>query len=401
VATPGTSSITLNWSDNSGTNETGFHIWRSTDNTNWGSVYGTTGQNVATFTDNSPGAGVGYYYKVTAYNGAGDSSSANMSFAVATVIAYEGFNYTPGTGANWNGQSGGVGFSSAWTVPVTTSSAVVSGSLAYTSGSSALLESGNSVSLHIEGSSANRTVNTTFGTDDTSLWVGFVLNQHITGGTGVLQSSLWLGNDSANHIELGSPWNGFYDGQAFSGGNRLYWSGTGVAPTDGVNTFLVYRIDFGHQAGNTSPDKVFLWVNPTPGTQPSDASATTTWTLPTGTYFAFTDSQIRLINGSYWNQTKFDEVRLGVSYVSVAPDPLVVGDARPAQGIHAARLDQPSAITVKSPEALRFLTSAPRIPEVAIDLVPAIAVPSYRFQGNAKERDDLLLEDGGLEDRSN
>jgi hypothetical protein len=177
------------------------------------------------------------------------------------------------------------------------------------------------------------------------------MKQHITPGQpGSMYSTLNIGSDPNNHIELGSPWNGYYDGQAYSGGTRLYWNGSGVAPVDGATVFLVYRIDFGHQAGNTSPDKILLWVNPAPGTTPSDASATTTWTLPTGTYFNFTDSNIKLSSGSYWNQTTYDEVRLGKSYISVAPDPMVLAslEANPPVS-HRSSIDAPVTIAAAPP----------------------------------------------------
>ena len=63
-----------------------------------------------------------------------------------------------GGGSNWNGQSGGVGFTGAWSVNNTANSAVNSGSLSYSSGSNALLQSGNSVNLTLEASSATRPV---------------------------------------------------------------------------------------------------------------------------------------------------------------------------------------------------------------------------------------------------
>ena len=114
VATPDISHIDLVWTDPSPTtNITGYHIYRSTDNATWGSVYGTaSGATATTFTDNSPGAGTAYYYQVKAYdsstyNNGESATAAGMTCYVATVIAYEGFNYTPGS--TFNGQNGGAG----------------------------------------------------------------------------------------------------------------------------------------------------------------------------------------------------------------------------------------------------------------------------------------------------
>ena len=134
VATPGTSTIVLTWTDPSPTtNITGYHVYRSTDNATWGSVYGTASGPTATiFTDSSPTAGTGYYYKVAAYDATGDSAAAGMTCPVATVIAYDGFNYTTVNGANpWQGGDTGLGFgSNTWSLTSTTDATVVTGSLA-------------------------------------------------------------------------------------------------------------------------------------------------------------------------------------------------------------------------------------------------------------------------------
>ena len=76
---------------------------------------------------------------------------------------------------------------------------------------------------------ATRTLNYTLGTDNTSLWVGFVVNQHVTGGSGTLATSLWLGNDNNNYLALGSPWNGFYDGISNINGSTYYMQ-SGATP---------------------------------------------------------------------------------------------------------------------------------------------------------------------------
>jgi uncharacterized protein YccT (UPF0319 family) len=71
--------VNLSWADNSN-NETGFHIQRATDS---GFTSGlttlTVGANVTTYADTSAVASTVYYYRVTAYNSAGDSASSGAS----------------------------------------------------------------------------------------------------------------------------------------------------------------------------------------------------------------------------------------------------------------------------------------------------------------------------------
>lgn len=74
------STVDLTWTDNS-SNETGFDIRRSATSGGPYTSIGTTGQNVASFTDTSPLAGTSYYI-VVATNGVGDSPPSNEAVAV-------------------------------------------------------------------------------------------------------------------------------------------------------------------------------------------------------------------------------------------------------------------------------------------------------------------------------
>ncbi len=67
--------VVLVWTDGS-SNETNFKIQRSTDNKNFSTV-GTVGANVTTFTNTGLRGGKTYYYRVYAYNAAGNSAYSN------------------------------------------------------------------------------------------------------------------------------------------------------------------------------------------------------------------------------------------------------------------------------------------------------------------------------------
>jgi len=62
-----TSSITLQWQDNSD-NETGFQIQRATQATGPWSLVGSTGSNVVSYTDGTVAPSTGYFYQVSAIN---------------------------------------------------------------------------------------------------------------------------------------------------------------------------------------------------------------------------------------------------------------------------------------------------------------------------------------------
>lgn len=79
-----TGSLRLSWTDASG-NETGFRIEYSTSPTSRFTQVGSTGANVTSFVVTGLGAGTTYYFRVRAYNAAGDSAYSNT--ASGTTLA--------------------------------------------------------------------------------------------------------------------------------------------------------------------------------------------------------------------------------------------------------------------------------------------------------------------------
>jgi len=80
-----TSQINLTWSDNS-TNETGFTIQRSTDDSNWTNLATVAPNDTACFDLNLPAAST-FYYRVNAINSAGGSSFSNDASATTFTPA--------------------------------------------------------------------------------------------------------------------------------------------------------------------------------------------------------------------------------------------------------------------------------------------------------------------------
>jgi len=75
-----TTQINLTWADNS-TNETGFKIERSPNASSGFAQIATVGANATSYSSNGLSANTTYYYRVRAYNSAGDSSYSNTANA--------------------------------------------------------------------------------------------------------------------------------------------------------------------------------------------------------------------------------------------------------------------------------------------------------------------------------
>jgi titin len=76
------SAINLKWTDNA-TNETGYVVQRSTDGTSFSQV-ATLGAGTSSYSSTGLSAAKKYYFRVRAYNGAGDSAFSNTASATTS-----------------------------------------------------------------------------------------------------------------------------------------------------------------------------------------------------------------------------------------------------------------------------------------------------------------------------
>jgi len=112
-------SLMLTWTDAAST-ESGFRVERSPDGSTFTQI-ASTSANVATFTDTGLAAGTSYYYRVRAYNGAGNSVYSNIASgttAAATSPPAAPSGPTPSNGAinvtattvSWSAASGATSY---------------------------------------------------------------------------------------------------------------------------------------------------------------------------------------------------------------------------------------------------------------------------------------------------
>src|SRR5204862_576239 len=76
--------VNLTWTDNSN-NEDGFQLYESTDGVNWAQLT-AVGANVTAYSWSGAAPGTSYSFRMTAYNGAGESTPSNTA-SVTTPIA--------------------------------------------------------------------------------------------------------------------------------------------------------------------------------------------------------------------------------------------------------------------------------------------------------------------------
>lgn len=209
----------------------------------------------------------------------------------AVLIAYEGFDYPAGT---ITGANGGTGWTGSWAeLEITTPGATYSD----------LTVSGNKFNKTSTTAAFDkfRTLATTLGTTDETVWFSFIGDLDSTGNGGFV-----LRQDFSPIVTAGSgDWWSSTNWGVYSNGSY----GTSTTPSS-TQSFLVMRIDFS-ASGN---EKLYLWTNPTLGSTPDISSAAVTL-ADAGN---FTINRVSI----FTNTTKvavFDEIRVGTTYADVAP----------------------------------------------------------------------------------
>lgn len=280
-------------------------------------------------------------------------SGVIVQTARADLLAYEGFNYTEGTGIA--GQTGGFGWAAGW---ATGSGNIygtnVAGSLGYTDINSKMLatEGGSLLVSSVSISSAatpNRTLATFMSGPNTystlsngTYWISF-LAQRVGPSNSVppyysRQANLGLFQTSSERLDVGRPNTNSFTGTPYDTWSLWHANGTANNGTafaqpsayplnspDGASFLLLKVVTDGITAGN---DTAYLWVNWTDLMSEPDISTATL----TNTGFVNLDgvNNLRLqangFSGALTNAFLLvDEIRVGTAFLDVAvPEPSVL-----------------------------------------------------------------------------
>jgi hypothetical protein len=242
-----------------------------------------------------------------------------LSSAHAAVLAYEGFDYTPGS--QITGQSGGTGWGGSWiqqadaggTEIISTGSlaSVNSGYNAASAGNSATLNAGHRVARLLDtsaggtfGAAGYLDGSSNIGADGTSLYLSFTLSE-TSGNNGGYYEVVFNRDDLGDGGRIA----GVGDDLRFGTINlRTAGDQTPIMNRDTNVNLFVLRIDYA--AGN---DTVSVWANPTgstlgaPGLQVQNSDMS----FDGISFAAFNDS----------NSIHVDELRFGTTADSVLPVP--------------------------------------------------------------------------------
>jgi hypothetical protein len=251
----------------------------------------------------------------------------------AQSVAYEGFNYSVGSGLN--AQSGGAGWGNAWNTNASTFT-VASGSVS--NPQNTLATSGNRLDLAPTGSftTAGRSLSTDLtGVNGGSVWLSFTITRTstVSGGYG----GIVIGNDAGSsattgRLFVGNP--GSFDNWSLERAGGGVVSNSNFTVTQNPTALLVVNIQFNPNGAET----ILLYVNRTPGgSAPGtpDASLTNLDINPTPANPSVTDLGVWYQSSGY----QIDEIRVGTSYADVTPVPepaLVLAVAAGGVGLFTA-----------------------------------------------------------------
>ena len=231
--------------------------------------------------------------------------------AFADLIAYDGFNYSPG--GDLAGNAGGSGFVGAWApggfnASISTNYDVAAGSLPFPG----LLTGGNRVATGSTDAIAgvSRALASPLGANASTTYFSMLLRPEGTLGAGVFNGFFGLTLETATEPELyfGKPGGGATGQYVVEdrGGSGQVTSG--VDAVVGQSVLLVLRAQFG--AGPAANDVFTLYVNPTPGGPEPAGGALKN------------DSNIGPVTGLTIYSTgafSIDELRVGTSFTDVTP----------------------------------------------------------------------------------
>lgn len=245
--------------------------------------------------------------------------------AHASLMLYEGFDYSAGGLA---GENGGSGFSTSWASSGAGGDTVTYPGSTYISGADSLSVTGGYAAVTNSGTAgAFRDFSTIVAPDGvSSYWISLIASTGgIAFGSGGDEASIQIRDaDNTDLISVGafgSSANWRIRAKS-ADGSVSGFSNANDAPNSGASAFILIQVN----VDTTAADNIYFWVNPSLDNEPTIVTATSSIT---GTNFwdsgDFSINRIRAgLNNSGAAESKtlnYDEYRFGTSFADVAPIP--------------------------------------------------------------------------------
>ena len=225
--------------------------------------------------------------------------------AQAQMLSHDSFSYA--AGSTLAGQNGGTGFGAAYTANNGGLTTAAAGLTYIDANGKTLPTAGNAAALAGGNAGVFRTLSSTLGGGNGTIYVSFL--EQVNATTAYAGLSLFTGTGT-EQVFFGSGGAGGLPAVNLESTGP----GTGTGETALTTTgFVVAELQFGTAAAGGSGVTVRLFDNPTLGTQP----ATANYTASNATSFTF--NSIRIQSGA--DTGSVDEVRIGDTYADVAPVP--------------------------------------------------------------------------------
>lgn len=258
---------------------------------------------------------------------------AGVHSVKGALIAYEGFDYSPG---NLNGLSGGTGWSDAWAATVATggASVVEAPGMTYpsltTAGNRAFIQRANqnarTLSAGVLGSGA---------TADSTVWISFLGQRTGANNVRLFRVGFYEGstaNDPKFLVGEGNNdatdvWKTLFGGSDSPGTTPV----TSNVPIT-TQSLLLLKIDY----NPSGLDDLFMWVNPDLSAgEPTNMSPSYAGSSLGEFDLAFSVVSMRAgtLSGGNEGQGYFDEIRIGDTFADVTPVPEPMGILLGALGI--------------------------------------------------------------------
>lgn len=240
---------------------------------------------------------------------------ASVPSGRATLLAYEGFNYT--AGATVDSLGGGTGWSDNWSSANPNPPSVTAGGLTFGS----LVTVGDKLTVPFVSGENGRGAQRNLSSSAAGY---FDSGDNLTNSTAWMSILVQPGSDTTDNlnVQLGNTANSqpsFTIASAVVGSGTYYgfdgpssFDSTGVSVKNGTTVFLVAEITFVNPGAFSEGTNVTLYVDPTPGlTAPAAGTASVSGSIKT----LAASGGVSVI-GNGWS---FDELRFGTTYADVAP----------------------------------------------------------------------------------